>query len=108
MNEQNKRYNLYIEDHWNQEKKFLSNFYGESPLLKIADIFRYGEYSNLDYIPVDIRIILPNVSIFSYIKHDKNINDHSIAMKVKEISIYSLNFDRIVKPYNREIFNYST
>lgn len=104
-NNENHKYNLFIEDCLQSREKHVNKQYFESPLPKLRDLFRYGEFSNFNNIPIDIRD--PNKShICSLIKTNEYISNKSINMTQDEIILYNNNFNIKIKPYIKEIFEY--
>jgi hypothetical protein len=101
------KYNLYSEDEISPRERYPLFEYSNSPLWQISDIFRYGEYNNLNYIPIDIR---KNEfqSLILYIKKNKDMNQFSMNMTEEDVLNYNKKFNKRIKPYMRDIFNYIT
>lgn len=103
QNNQNHNYNLFIEDCLQSREKHINKEYFESPLAKIRDLFRYGEYENLNNIPIDIR---NKSSLCILIKSSNYMSNKSINITQEESISYNNNFNIKIKPYIKEIFEY--
>lgn len=97
---------MYVEDTMYSREKWKNKDYSKSPIPKISDTFRYGEFDKFEYSPIDLRT-LGKQSICWYVKTSE-VNEFSITMNKRQVELFNLKFNRKIKPYINHIFEYVT